>query len=121
MRLRVTQRISTEVDRLEALRTRPVLANPVSMIDSRAEELSRYVVRSEELIGRRLERAHIHVAELAGQLRALSPQRTLERGYAIAQLPDGTALRDASSAPAGTALLLTVASGSLTATVDEGR
>ena len=121
MRLRVTQRISHEVDRLETLRSRPVLANPVSMIDSRAEELSRYVSRAEELIERRLERAHTAILELSGQLRALSPKRTLERGYAIAQLPDGTAVRDASSAPAGTKLVLTVAVGSLAATVDEGR
>jgi exodeoxyribonuclease VII large subunit len=121
IRLRVTQRISTEVDRLEALRSRPVLANPVSIVDSRAEELGRYVARAEELVERRLERAHTGIAELTGQLRALSPKRTLERGYAIAQLPDGTAVRDASSAPAGTKLVLTVAVGSLAATVDEGR
>ena len=29
------------------------------------------------------------MGELTSQLRALSPQRTLERGYAIAQLPGG--------------------------------
>lgn len=119
MRLRITQRISTEVDRLEALRSRPVLANPVSMIDSRSEELTRYVARSHELIERRLERAHTGVAELTGQLRALSPQRTLERGYAIAQLPDGAAVRNAADAPAGTRLVLTVAVGKLAATVSE--
>jgi exodeoxyribonuclease VII large subunit len=121
MRNRVTQRIAHEVDRLEALRTRPVLANPVSMIDSRADELGRYVSRNRELIDRRIERAQTGVAELVGQLRALSPQRTLERGYAIAQLPDGTALRDSSSAPAGTPLTLTVARGKLRATVDGSR
>lgn len=120
MRLRVTQRISTEVDRLEALRSRPVLANPVSIVDSRADELGRYVSRSRELIELRIERSHRGVAELASQLRALSPRRTLERGYAIAQLPDGSALRDASSAPAGTPLLLTVAVGTVSATVDPG-
>ena len=120
MRLRVTQRIGHEVDRLEALRSRPVLANPVSMIDSRADELGRYVSRSRELIELRIERSHRGVTDLTGQLRALSPKRTLERGYAIAQLPDGTALRDASSAPAGTPLLLTVAVGTVSATVDPG-
>lgn len=119
MRLRLTQRLSMERDRLEAVRSRPVLANPVSMVDSRAEELGRYVSRAEELIERRLERAHTGIAELTGQLRALSPQRTLERGYAIAQLPDGSALRDASTAPAGTRLTLTVAAGTLAATVDK--
>lgn len=120
MRLRLTQRLGTERDRLEAVRSRPVLANPVSMIDSRAEELGRYVSRAEELVERRLERAATGIAELTGQLRALSPKRTLERGYAIAQLADGTALRDASSAPAGTPLVLTVAVGSVNATVDRG-
>ena len=120
MRLRVTQRLSTERDRLESLRSRPVLANPASMIDSRADELGRYVSRSRELIDLSLERAHRGVTELTGQLRALSPKRTLERGYAIAQLPDGTALRDASSAPAGTPLRLTVAVGIVSATVDAG-
>ncbi len=117
MRLRITQRISTEVDRLEALRSRPVLANPASMIDSRSEELTRYVARSHELIERRLERAQTGVAELASQLRALSPQRTLERGYAIAQRPDGVAIRNAADAPTGTQLVLTVAVGKLSATV----
>jgi exodeoxyribonuclease VII large subunit len=120
MRLRVTQRLSTEVDRLESLRSRPVLANPASIIDSRADELGRSVSRSRELVDLALERAHRGVTELTGQLRALSPKRTLERGYAIAQLPDGTALRDSSSAPAGTPLRLTVAVGTVSATVDGG-
>lgn len=121
MRNRVTQRIAYEVDRLEALRSRPVLANPVSMIDSRAEELGRYISRSAELMERRLERAHTGVSELTGQLRALSPKRTLERGYAIAQLPDGTAVRDAADATPGTPLVITVAVGTLAATVDGAR
>jgi exodeoxyribonuclease VII large subunit len=119
IRSRVTQRIAVEVDRIEALRTRPVLANPDWLIDSRADELGRWVARSRELVDRTLERAHTSIAELTGQLRALSPQRTLERGYAIAQLPDGSAVRDAAQAPAGTRLKLTVAVGTLAATVDD--
>ena len=121
MRMRVTQRLSTEVDRLEPLRSRPVLANPASMIDTRADELGRDASRSRELIDLALERSHRGVAELTGQLRALSPKRTLERGYAIAQLPDGTALRDTSSSPAGTPLRLTVAVGAVSVTVDAGQ
>lgn len=119
IRSRITQRIAVEVDRLEALRTRPVLANPGWLVDTRADELGRWVARSRELVDRTIERAHTSVAELTGQLRALSPQRTLERGYAIAQLPDGSAVRDAASAPAGTRLKLTVAVGTLAATVDD--
>jgi len=111
---RVTHLIGTEIDRLEQLRSRPVLANPSWLIDTRAEELTRYVARGSELLARLLERNGNRVAELTGQLRALSPKRTLERGYAIAQLPSGAALRFTRDAPEGTPLLLTVADGKIT-------
>ncbi|MCU1549559.1 MAG: exodeoxyribonuclease large subunit [Glaciihabitans sp.] len=113
---RVTSLINTEIDRLEQLRTRPVLANSTWLVDSRAEELSRYVSRGSELLDLMLDRARARVGELAGHLRALSPQRTLDRGYAIAQLPSGLALRAVRDAPSGTPLLLTVADGKLSAT-----
>ena len=112
---RVTHLISVEVDRLEQLRTRPVLAGSAWLVDSRAEELSRYVSRGSELMTLSLDRADARIGELAGHLRALSPQRTLDRGYAIAQLPSGAALRVAADAPAGTELLLTVADGKVRA------
>jgi exodeoxyribonuclease VII large subunit len=62
-----------------------------------------------------LDRSTARIGELSGHLRALSPQRTLDRGYAIAQLPGGAALRSANDAPKGTPLLLTVADGRLAA------
>ncbi len=120
LRLRITQRLSTEVDRLESLRSRPVLASATWIVDSRADDLSRYVSRSRDLVERVLERSHTRVGELTAQLRALSPQRTLARGYAIAQLPDGRAVRAVSEAPAGTELTLTVSDGRISATVDAG-
>jgi exodeoxyribonuclease VII large subunit len=116
---RMTSLLTHEIDRLEQLRTRPVLANPIVLVDSRAEELTRWVARSHELVDRVVERSLTRVGELAGQLRALSPQGTLDRGYAIAQLPSGVALRDAADAPAGTRLVLTVANGRIRSTVDE--
>src|SRR5690606_41426588 len=103
--------------RLEQLRSRPVLARPSTVIDSRAEELERYLGRGGELLGLMVERAQNRVGELRGQLRALSPQRTLDRGYAIAQLPDGAVLRRAEDAPEGTELLLTLAEGGIGARV----
>jgi exodeoxyribonuclease VII large subunit len=116
---RATNLLLTEIDRLEQLRTRPVLASSSWLIDSRAEELSRYVARGSELVTLQLDRATARIGELAGHLRALSPQRTLDRGYAIAQLPSGAALRAAKDAPAGTRLLLTVADGRLTTIADD--
>jgi exodeoxyribonuclease VII large subunit len=116
---RVTSLITTEIDRLEQLRTRPVLASSHWLIDTRAEELTRYVARGSELLNLSLDRASARIGELTGHLRALSPQRTLDRGYAIAQLPDGGALRSVKDAPVGTPLLLTVSDGKLAATAGE--
>ena len=116
-RARLTQRLggmlNTEIDRLQQLRSRPVLASSTWLVDIRADELTRYVARGSELAHRAVDRAHNHIAELTTQLRALSPKRTLERGYAIAQLPDGSALRALADAPVGTPLVLTIADGKL--------
>ncbi|AMB59050.1 exodeoxyribonuclease VII large subunit [Microterricola viridarii] len=113
--LRMTGMLASEADRLSQLRSRPVLADSSWIIESRGQDLTRYVARGVELVERRIERAGTQTAELRAQLRALSPQATLDRGYAIAQLPDGTALRAAAQAPAGTELRITVADGSITA------
>ncbi len=120
LRLRMTQRISLEVDKLGQLRSRPALATSAWIVDSRAQDLSRYVSRSSELVELTIERSHTRVRELTAQLRALSPQRTLARGYSIAQLPNGTALRSVDDAPSGTALTITVGDGKIAATVDAG-
>jgi exodeoxyribonuclease VII large subunit len=116
--MRVTNTVNHEIDRLSQLRSRPVLASTSWLIDTRADEITRWVARGAELTDRLLERSWLQVAELVSGLRALSPQRTLDRGYAIAQLPDGSVLTAATDAPAGTALLLTLADGKLDTTVD---
>ena len=120
LRRRITALVSGEIDKLEQLRSRPALAGSAWVVDSRAEELSRYVGRGSELVELTVERSHGQVAELRAQLRALSPQRTLDRGYSIAQLPDGSVLRSAKKAKSGTPLLLTLADGKLHTTVDAG-
>jgi exodeoxyribonuclease VII large subunit len=120
-RLRIRSRMAgivrVEVDRLAQIRSRPVLASPRVIIDSRSEELTRFVARGEELVLRAVEHEQRTVRELAGHLRALSPQRTLDRGYAIVQAEGGPAsghiVRSPADAPAGVALTVTLATGSL--------
>lgn len=57
---------------------------------------------------------------LADALRALSPAATLERGYAVARLANGTVVRDPLQATAGTPLTVTVARGTLATRVESG-
>ncbi len=116
---RLTALVSSEIDRIGQLRSRPVLAAPHRLIDSRAEELSRHVARGEELAHRIVERAEVTSTDLRSRLRSLSPQATLDRGYAIAQLADGSVLRSVTAAAAGAVLTLLLADGQVPAVVTE--
>ena len=118
MAMRVTGLVASEIDRIGHLRSRPVLADPQRIVTDRAEELTRWVARGAELVDYSLERAGMRVVELRAQLRALSPQATLERGYAIARLDSGAVVRDPTEARAGDRVRLTLAGGELSTTAD---
>ncbi|HLP22892.1 MAG TPA: exodeoxyribonuclease VII large subunit [Microbacteriaceae bacterium] len=111
VRSRLTSLITTEIGRIETIRSRPVLARPETIIDSRSEDLTRWVARSNELVRMVIERAEAKQAELRAHLRGLSPQSTLDRGFAIVQLADGSVVREPSVAAATTPLTVTVAGG----------
>lgn len=110
---RLSQLLRHEVDRIAQLRSRPVLAVPEQMIDSRAEELVRWSARGSELADRAVSDRLTRLQEVSAQLRALSPKATLERGYAIAQLDQGDVVRDPAQAPPGTRIRLSLAGGAL--------
>jgi exodeoxyribonuclease VII large subunit len=115
IRLQTHQFITTEWNKLEQLRSRPSLADGDWIIGDRADELVRYVQRGSDLVSRALENAQAETSALRAQLRALSPQSTLDRGYAIALLGNGKAVRDTGEAPEGTELTIALAGGRLAA------
>ncbi len=114
--LRVNSLVGTEVDRIGQLRSRPSLAHYGHIVDARADDLTHVVSRGVDLADRVIERSTIATAELRRQLHALSPTRTLERGYAIVQRTDGSIARTTVDAPTGEQLVLTMADGRVTAT-----
>lgn len=124
-RMRISHRLNailgTEIDRIAQLRSRPVLASAHWLVETRADELTRYVARGAELIDRAIERAETTTRELAARLRTLSPQSTLDRGYAIVQGTDGHVVRSHAAAPADTRLLITLADGTVDAVSTGGR
>jgi len=111
----LSQRVRHDQERLEHVRSRPALRSPHSMVTSRAQEVQLLVDRGRDAIARRVETGARQLGELRATLRALAPGATLARGYAITHLADGTIVRDAAQAPAGTALTVTVERGSLAA------
>ncbi|WP_298459489.1 exodeoxyribonuclease VII large subunit [uncultured Cellulomonas sp.] len=114
MQAAVTHRVAREQSALEALRSRPVLADPQTVVEARALD-----VRARRDAGRRaldvvLARGAAETQRLAAQVRALSPAATLERGYAVVQRPGGAVVRDASEVADGERLRVRVARGELT-------
>ena len=81
----------------------------------RAAEL---VDRGHRALGARAAREQATLSGLADSLRALSPAATLERGYAVARLADGTIVRDPAQAGVGEPLEVVVARGSLATRVE---
>ena len=126
--------VSREQRALAQLRSRPVLAEPLTALTTRAEEIhrARSAVRRDitRLVATETER----VGHLAALLATLGPAATLARGYAIVQTvaqavvqtvpaADSTAkprvLRSVQDAPAGTRLRVRVSDGAVAA-VSEG-
>lgn len=82
--------LGREIQGLAAIRSRPVLANPTTLVDAQQRLIHESRDRARRSLGHRLDRAHDEVGHHLARVRALSPLATLERGYAVAQLPDGT-------------------------------
>ena len=112
----VSNYVRMNLERLEQVRSRPVLASNTWIIDQRAEEIVRTVQRGFELASRAIDAAVIDTQSLRNHVRALSPKSTLERGYAIAVGPNGKAIRTPADAPTGAKLVVTLAEGSIDAT-----
>ena len=107
----LTSRIETEQHRLDALRTRPALAEPSALIDAWSAAVSALRERGRRAALSCVVEAHTDVARLAARVTALSPQATLDRGYAVLQREDGQAVRDPVEVQPGDALTARVAAG----------
>jgi exodeoxyribonuclease VII large subunit len=79
------------------------------------------VDRSARALEGRVTRDRAALDGLRDGLRALGPQATLARGYAIAQLADGSIVRDARGVSVGDPLTVTVARGTLSTRVTQTR
>jgi len=88
------RRLTHERQLIDAQRSRPVMADPIALVARHREQVSALRDRARERLLGRLHRARDQVGHLASQVRALSPQSTLERGYAVVQHPDGRVVMD---------------------------
>lgn len=105
---------------LANIRSRPVLADPLSPITARREEIDRSRATMRRDVNYLLDRENNRVRALRAQVSALGPAATLQRGYSVVQvLPrDGSGPEVVTSykqSPPGSQLRIRVADGSVTA------
>jgi len=113
MRQVVEQALRYREQQLAVLRSRPALANPAALIDQRLSENHglRTALHSRVATKIALEAAHLRGAQ--STLRALSPQGTLERGFAIVRTQDGQIVKSADSVKVGDELRVRFAAGDI--------
>jgi exodeoxyribonuclease VII large subunit len=111
------QWVSREERLVGQLRSRPVLAAPLSMLTARSEEIDRARSAARRDVGRLVGAETDRVGHLSARLATLGPAATLARGYAVVQaIPDtapGAVLRSVDDAPSGTRLRIRVSDGAV--------
>jgi exodeoxyribonuclease VII large subunit len=99
---------------LQALRSRPCLADPASMVTPRIAEIAALRDRARRVISSSLDRAADDVAHTLARVTALSPAATLQRGYAVLQQSAGQVVRRRADVAVGDPLRARVADGTIT-------
>ena len=110
--------IDFEVHRLENLLSRPIMKDPTNIVTLRSEDISALRARSLRTTDSRLRLANEELANLRAQVRTLSPQATLDRGYAVVLTSDGSVVRAAKDLSIGEKIAIRVARGVVAATTD---
>ena len=108
-------RLHSERRRLVELRSRPVLTDKGAFVRSQREVVEALRGRAGRRVEGQLHRARDHVGHLRAQVRTLSPQSTLDRGYAIVQRADGAVVSDPADLEVGELLRVRVARGDFAA------
>ena len=114
----IESRIEFEAQKIAQFMDRPSMKDPHTMITTREEVILNLRARSFRSTDSRISLAAEEITSLRTQVRTLSPQATLDRGYAVVQKGDGSVVRKASELTTGDRLRIRLANGEATATTD---
>ncbi|GAB3469590.1 exodeoxyribonuclease VII large subunit [Actinophytocola sediminis] len=108
---------------LIALRSRPVLSDPLTPLEQRSAQVNTLVERSRRAVKALVAAEAAHLNHTGARLTTLGPAATLARGYAVVQRVDddgnSRVLRSVAEAADGTQLRVRVADGAVHATVSD--
>lgn len=119
----IRQRIEAESTHLTQLRRRPALADPTGLIEQLRDQVTELSRRSSRELASVLNEVTERLNHDRARLRAISPQATLDRGYAVVTAAAGTepghphVIRDPSEVEVGDPLRVRVSRGSFDVTV----
>ena len=108
-------RIEFEIQKIAQFMDRPSMREPETMISTRAEIINNLRARSFRSTDSKLNLASEEITSLTAQVRTLSPQATLDRGYSVVQKSDGSVVRKAGELTTGERLRIRLAQGEVTA------
>ena len=114
---RLLSSVEYELNQIAQLRNRPVMKDPGVMIKVRKDELTALRDRSHRGFKALLDIEKKEIKGVIAHLRSLSPQSTMDRGYAVVQSDDGKIVRDATKLKAGSVLRIRAAKGEARASV----
>ena len=114
---RLLSTVEFELNQIAQLRNRPVMKDPSVMIKARKDDLSALRDRSHRGFKALLDIEKKEIKGVIAHLRSLSPQSTMDRGYAVVQSDDGKIVRDATKLKAGSVLRIRAAKGEAKASV----
>jgi exodeoxyribonuclease VII large subunit len=115
---RVASFIDSQLQLIESITSRPVLKSPYGFIEYQEEQVGQLARRLTEILSFRVDRAESENTQLTARVRSLSPQLTMERGYAVVTGADG---KQATSIKKGQQLIIQTAKQEISATADEVR
>jgi len=116
-RRKISNFIDMEFQKIMSLQQRPVLKDPMVLVTSRWEIIQGLRARSHRSTTHAVAMAREELVQISARVRSLSPQATLDRGYAVVQLLDGSIARDPAALSVGEKLRIRLAGGEIPAEV----
>ncbi len=118
-RRKIISMLDLENQMIASLRQRPVLKDPLVLVTARQEIVQGLRERSHRSATNAVAMARDELLHISARVRSLSPQATLDRGYAVVQLLDGVIARNPSTLHEGDKLRIRLALGDIRATVNQ--
>ena len=117
LRAAIEARLDREAATLISYLTRPVLVHPDRLVEPLAEEVARHRAALRRACGALVRATETQLVGLAANLRALSPQSTLDRGYSVVRAASGAVVREAEGLGAGDRVAIRFARGTADAEI----